>query len=80
MKKKLKAYDKYQIDSAREVSGIYRFPGEFLILGLIALMIDLLIEHPIVTPEMRIVAVILFVMEACFLFKRYVVDRNREEE
>jgi hypothetical protein len=74
--KESKAYTKYQVASARESSGIYKFPGEFLILGLIAILIDMLIEHPIVTPEMTILGVILFVLEAYFLFKRYVVGKD----
>jgi len=66
------SYSRYLIGSSKEDSGIYKFPGEFLILGLIAILIDLLIEHPAVTPEMTIIGFILFAMEAYFLFKRYV--------
>ena len=73
--KKLKAYTKYQVDSSKESSGIYKFPGEFLMLGIIAILIDLLIEHPVVTPEMTVIGIILFIMEAYFLFRRYILKR-----
>jgi hypothetical protein len=75
VKKDSKSYTKYQTTSAKESSGIYKFPGEFLMLGVIAILIDMMITHPIVTPEMTIVGVILFIMEAYFLFKRYVVRK-----
>lgn len=73
--KKSKAYARYQVASSEESSGIYKFPGEFLVLGLIAILIDMLIEHPIVTPEMTILGVILFVVEAYFLFRKYVANK-----
>ena len=79
MKKKLKAYDKYQVDSSKKASGIYKFPGEFFVLGVIAIMIDMMIEHPVVTPELTILGIILFFMEAYFLFKRYVSDKDEKE-
>lgn len=72
---KEKSYVKYQTRSSKEDWGIYKFPGEFLLLGIIAILIDMMIEHPVVTPEMTIVGVILFVMEAYFLFRRYVLNR-----
>ena len=76
MKKKKKAYDKYRVDSSKEESGIYKFPGEFLVLGLIAILIDMLIEHPVVTPEMTILGFLLFALEGYFLFRRYVLEKD----
>ena len=67
-----KAYSKYLTEGSREDSGIYKFPGEFFVLGLIAILIDQMIEHPVVTPEMTILGVLLFLVEVYFLFRRYV--------
>jgi hypothetical protein len=76
--KESKAYIKYKATNIKEDSGIYKFPGEFLVLGIIAILIDLLIEHPIVTPEMTILGIILFVVEAYFLSKRYIFNKKKE--
>ncbi len=73
--KESKSYSRYQVMSSKESSGIYKFPGEFFVLGLIAILIDQLIEHPIVTPEMTILGIILFAVEAYFLFRRYVLPK-----
>ena len=66
-----KSYAKYRVEGSREESGIYKFPGEFFVLGIIAIMLDLMIEHPVVTPELTILGIILFVVEAYFLLRRY---------
>lgn len=78
--KESRSYIRYLIMSSKDESGIYKFPGEFLMLGIIAILIDLLIEHPVVTPEMTILGVILFVLEAYFLFRRYVLPEFKGVE
>jgi hypothetical protein len=72
LKSDSKAYSRYLITSSREDFGIYKFPGEFFIFGVIALGVDWLVEHPLVDPEFTVIGIFFFILEAVFLFRKYI--------